>query len=86
MSLAPITQWGSPSLWLRKRRESEMPAPLGFGRVSKTKSTSTHSIAAYPFDKLRAGTATSYATRFAQSPAEIPPPAGEKAGVRGDAV
>jgi hypothetical protein len=32
-----------------------MPAPSGFDRVSTTKSNSTRSIAAHPFDKLRAG-------------------------------
>ena len=36
-------------------RGSEMPAPSGFDHVSTTKSNSTHSIAAHPFDKLRAG-------------------------------
>jgi hypothetical protein len=32
-----------------------MPAPSGFDQVSTTKSDSTSSIAAHPFDELRAG-------------------------------
>jgi hypothetical protein len=36
-------------------RESETPAPSGFDQVSTAKSSSTRSIAAHPFDKLRAG-------------------------------
>jgi len=32
-----------------------MPAPSGFDHVSTTKSNSTRSVAAHPFDKLRAG-------------------------------
>jgi len=38
-----------------KGQESEMPAPSGFDHVSTTKSNSTRSVAAHPFDKLRAG-------------------------------
>jgi hypothetical protein len=34
-------------------RESEMPAPSGFDHVSTTKSNSTRSITAHPFDGLR---------------------------------
>jgi hypothetical protein len=44
-----------PALRLPKGRESEMPASSGSDRVSTTKSNSTRSIAAHPFDKLRAG-------------------------------
>src|SRR5882672_4930297 len=54
--------WAFPTRWVprsfalfAKGRESEMPAPSGFDRVSTTKSNSTHSIAAHPFGKLRAG-------------------------------
>jgi hypothetical protein len=40
---------------LGEGRESEMPAPSGFDHVSTTKSNGTRSIAAHPFDNLRAG-------------------------------